>query len=80
VVTDYYDPLVNPIKAAFNITSGVLSGVLSPFIDEFSTSLGDPGNLKKAQNAINEEKSRTEEARKMDAQRADNARRRFRSK
>ena len=80
MVTDYYDPLVNPIKAALNITSGVLSGVFSPFSDEFSPSGKDPGNLEKAKNAIKEEKARFEEARKMDAQRADRARRRFRSK
>ena len=80
VVTDYYDPLVNPIKAAMNITSGVVSGVLSPFTDDFSSSKKDPGNLGKAQNAVEEEKARAEEARKMDAQRADRARKRFRSK
>ena len=80
VVTDYYDPLVDPIKAAFNISSGVLAGVLSPFTDEFSSSRSDPGNLEKAKDAINEERYRAEEARKMDAQRADKARRRFRSK
>ncbi len=80
MVTDYYDPLMNPVKAALNITSGVVAGVLSPFTEEFVPSGRDPGNLEKAQSAVEEEKARAEEARKMDAQRADRARKRFRSK
>ena len=75
VVTEYFDPLVNPVKTAINITSGVLS----QFTEDFSKS-SDPGNLKKAKDAFEDERSRAEEARKLDAKRTDKARKRFRFK
>ena len=78
VVTDYYDPLVDPIKAAFNISSGVLAGVLSPFTDEFSSSRSDPGNLEKAKGALEKERVRAEEARLADITRTERARKRHR--
>lgn len=75
VVTEYYDPLIDPIKTALNLTSGVMSY----FTDDFSKS-SDPGNKKKADMALEEENIRSEEARKMDSERVERARKRFRSK
>ena len=75
VVTEYFDPLVNPVKTAINISSGVLSY----FTEDFAKS-SDPGNLKKAKGASEDERSRAEEARKLDAKRTDKARKRFRFK
>ena len=74
VVTEYYDPLIDPIKTAKNLTSGVLSY----FTEDFSKG-SDPGNKKKAESALEEERSRAEEARKMDSERTEKARKRFRS-
>ena len=74
VVTEYYDPLIDPIKTAKNLTSGVLSY----FTEDFSKGY-DPGNKKKAKSTFEEERSRAEEARKMDSERTEKARKRFRS-
>ena len=74
VVTEYYDPLIDPIKTAKNLTSGVLSY----FTEDFSKG-SDPGNKKKAKSTFEEERSRAEEARKMDSERTEKARKRFRS-
>ena len=74
VVTEYYDPLIDPIKTAKNITSGVLSY----FKEDFSKG-SDPGNKKKAKSTFEEERSRAAEARKMDSERTEKARKRFRS-
>ena len=74
VVTEYYDPLIDPIKTAKNLTSGVLSY----FTEDFSKD-SDPGNKKKAKSTFEEERSRAEEARKMDSERTEKARKRFRS-
>ncbi len=74
VVTEYYDPLIDPIRTAKNLTSGVLSY----FTEDFSKG-SDPGNKKKAKSTFEEERSRAEEARKMDSERTEKARKRFRS-
>tara|TARA_B100000686_G_scaffold353416_1_gene458945 strand:+ start:1679 stop:2611 length:933 start_codon:yes stop_codon:yes gene_type:complete len=74
VVTEYYDPLIDPIKTALNLTSGVLSY----FTDDFSRG-SDPGNKKKAESALEKERNRAEEARKMDSERTERARKRNRS-
>ena len=73
VVTEYYDPLVNPIKAVGNLTSGVLSY----FSDEFQSD--DPGNNKQAATAQHAERARIEEAKKLESERTERARERFRS-
>tara|TARA_Y100001960_G_scaffold152702_1_gene161101 strand:+ start:891 stop:1112 length:222 start_codon:yes stop_codon:yes gene_type:complete len=73
-VTEYYDPLIDPIKTALNLTSGVLSY----FTDDFSRG-SDPGNKKKAESALEKERNRAEEARKMDSERTERARKRNRS-
>tara|TARA_B100000214_G_C23751442_1_gene527918 strand:- start:309 stop:749 length:441 start_codon:yes stop_codon:yes gene_type:complete len=74
VVTEYFDPLVNPVKAIANLTSGVFSY----FSDDF-VNASDPGNNKKAKTAIDAEKARIEEAKKLELERSEKARKRFRS-
>ena len=75
VVTEYFDPIIDPLNTALNLTSGVLSY----FTDDFSKT-ADPGNTKKAKAALEEERSRIEEAKKMDSDRTERARKRFKSK
>ena len=75
VVTEYFDPIIDPLNTALNLTSGVLSY----FTDDFSK-LADPGNTKKAKAALEDERDRIEEAKKMDSERAERARKRFKSK
>jgi len=75
VVTEFFDPLVNPIKAASNFTSGLFSY----FTEGFATN-SDPGNTKKAKIALENERMRAEEAKKMDSQRTERARKRFKSR
>ena len=75
VVTEYFDPIIDPLNTALNLTSGVLSY----FTDDFSKS-ADPGNTKKAKSALEDERDRIEEAKKMDSERTERARKRFRSK
>ena len=75
VVTEYFDPLIDPLNTALNLTSGVLSY----FTEDFSKS-ADPGNMKKAENAIEEERARANEALKEEAERTERARKRYRSK
>ena len=75
VVTEYFDPLIDPLNTALNLTSGVLSY----FTEDFSKS-ADPGNKKKAENAIEEERARANEALKEEAERTERARKRYRSK
>jgi len=74
VVTEYFDPIIDPVNTALNLTSGVLSY----FTDNFSKA-SDPGNTKKAKTALEEERSRIEEAKKMDSERTERARKRFKS-
>ena len=74
VVTEYFDPMVNPVKAISNLTSGVFSY----FSDDF-VKASDPGNNKKAKNAIDAEKARIEETKKLELERSERARKRFRS-
>ena len=74
VVTEYFDPIIDPVNTALNLTSGVLSY----FTDGFSKT-SDPGNTKKAKTALEEERSRIEEAKKMDSERTERARKRFKS-
>ena len=75
VVTEYFDPIIDPLNTALNLTSGVLSY----FTEDFSKS-ADPGNKKKAENAIEEERDRANEALKEEAERTERARERYRSK
>lgn len=75
VVTEYFDPIIDPLNTALNLTSGVLSY----FTEDFSKS-ADPGNKKKAENAIDEERDRANEALKEEAERTERARERYRSK
>ncbi len=75
VVTEYFDPLIDPLGTALNLTSGVLSY----FTEDFSDS-GDPGNRKKAEKAIEEERIRANESLKKEEGRVKRARKRFRSK
>ena len=75
VVTEFFDPFVNPIKAASNLTSGVFS-----YFMEDSAAIEDPGNAKKAKTALEKERLRAEEARKTDSLRAERARKRFKSR
>ncbi len=75
VVTEYFDPIIDPLNTALNLTSGVLSY----FTDEFSKT-ADPGNTKKAKAALEDERDRIEEAKKMDSERTERARKRFKSK
>jgi len=75
VVTEYFDPLIDPLGTALNLTSGVLSY----FTEDFSDS-GDPGNRKKAEKAIEEERIRANESLKKEEGRIKRARKRFRSK
>ena len=75
VVTEYFDPIIDPLNTALNLTSGVLSY----FTDDFSK-LADPGNTKKAKAALEDERDRIEEAKKMDSERVERARKRFKSK
>jgi len=75
VVTEYFDPIIDPLNTALNLTSGVLSY----FTDDFSKT-ADPGNTKKAKAALEDERSRIEEAKKMDSERTERARKRFKSK
>ena len=75
VVTEYFDPIINPLNTALNLTSGVLSY----FTEDFSKS-ADPGNKKKSENAIEEERIRANEALKEEAERTERARKRYRSK
>jgi Fe-S oxidoreductase len=75
VVTEYFDPIIDPLNTALNLTSGVLSY----FTEDFLKS-ADPGNMKKAENAIEEEKARANEALKEEAERTERARKRYRSK
>tara|TARA_B100002019_G_scaffold264208_1_gene252824 strand:+ start:24 stop:467 length:444 start_codon:yes stop_codon:yes gene_type:complete len=74
VVTEYFDPLVNPIKAVGNLTSGVLS-----YFSEESVQTADPGNNKQATTAQDAERARIEEAKKLESERTERARERFRS-
>ena len=75
VVTEYFDPIIDPLNTALNLTSGVLSY----FTDDFSKT-ADPGNTKKAKTALDDERSRIEEAKKMDSDRTERARKRFKSR
>ena len=75
VVTEYFDPIIDPLNTALNLTSGVLSY----FTEDFSKS-ADPGNMKKAENAFEEERARANEALKEEAERTERARKRYRSK
>ena len=75
VVTEYFDPIIDPLNTALNLTSGVLSY----FTDDFSKS-ADPGNTKKAKAALEDERDRIEEAKKMDSERTERARKRFKSR
>ena len=74
VVTEYFDPLVNPIKAVGNLTSGVLSYFSEEFVQT-----ADPGNNKQATTAQDAERARIEEAKKLESERTERARERFRS-
>ena len=74
VVTEYFDPLVNPIKAVGNLTSGVLS-----YFSEDFAQTADPGNNKQATTAQDSERARMEEAKKLETERTERARKRFRS-
>ena len=75
VVTEYFDPIIDPLNTALNLTSGVLSY----FTEDFSKT-ADPGNTKKAKAALEDERSRIEEAKKMDSERTERARKRFKSR
>jgi len=74
VVTEYFDPIIDPLNTALNLTSGVFSY----FTDDFVKS-ADPGNTKKARTALEDERSRIEEAKEMDRERTERARKRFKS-
>ena len=74
VVTEYFDPLIDPLGTALNLTSGVLSY----FTDDFSKT-ADPGNKKKAEIAIEEERKRANQAMKEESERTERARKRNRS-
>ena len=73
VVTQYYDPILDPIATA----KGMAAGVFSYFTDDF-TQGKDPGNLKKARGALDRERARAEEARLADISRTASARKRNR--
>ena len=75
VVTEYFDPIIDPVGTALNLTSGIFSY----FTDNFSKT-ADPGNTEKAKTALEDERSRIEEAKKMDSERTERARKRFKSK
>ena len=74
-MTEYFDPIIDPLNTALNLTSGVLSY----FTEDFSKT-ADPGNTKKAKAALEDERSRIEEAKKMDSERTERARKRFKSR
>ena len=74
VVTEYFDPLVNPIKAVGNLTSGVLSYFSEEFVKK-----ADPGNTKQAITAQDAERARIEEAKKLESERTERSRERLRS-
>ena len=73
VVTQFYDPILDPIATA----KGMAAGVFSYFTDDFSQSK-DPGNLEKAKDALEKERARAEEARMADISRTERARKRHR--
>ena len=75
VVTEYFDPMIDPVGTALNLTSGIFSY----FTDNFSKT-ADPGNTEKAKTALEDDRSRIEEAKKMDSERTERARKRFKSK
>ncbi len=75
MVTEYFDPMIDPVGTALNLTSGIFSY----FTDNFSKT-ADPGNTEKAKTALEDERSRIEEAKKMDSERTERARKRFKSK
>tara|TARA_B100000085_G_C18108874_1_gene336332 strand:- start:19 stop:462 length:444 start_codon:yes stop_codon:yes gene_type:complete len=75
VVTDYYDPILNPIGTMKELATGVFSVVTEKFGKK-----ADPGNLTMAKDALSNEKSRLAEASKIDRERTERARQRNRSK
>ena len=73
VVTQFYDPILDPIATA----KGMAAGVFSYLTDDFSQAK-DPGNLEKAKGALEKERVRAEEARLADITRTERARKRHR--
>ena len=75
VVTEYYDPIISPLGTMANLASGAFSY----FTDKFNKG-GDPGNKAMSKAAASKEKSRLEVAKKLDRDRTERARKRFRAK
>ena len=75
VVTEYYDPIISPLGTITNLASGAFSY----FTDKFNKG-GDPGNKEMSKAAASKEKSRLEVAKKLDRDRTERARKRFRAK
>ena len=73
VVTQFYDPILDPIATA----KGMAAAVFSYLTDDFSQAK-DPGNLEKAKGALEKERGRAEEARLADITRTERARKRHR--